>query len=83
MDREIFHLEISTEATSLYILICSLLDEGVTPTLNRIRSRWNGSEAELSRAIDDLIHNRVLEGPTSAINEAFFKLNPKDLWRQN
>ncbi len=43
MDRAIFNLEASVEATSLYILLCALLDQGEPLTLDRAHRamEWN------------------------------------------
>jgi hypothetical protein len=63
MDRAIFHLGASVTATSLYILICSLLDEGQLPMMDRIRVLWNGTQEDLSNSVEELISRGVLEPP--------------------
>lgn len=61
MDRRIFELNASINATSLYILLCALSDEGVSPTLNDARSRWNGTVEDLTSAAEELMRRNVLE----------------------
>jgi hypothetical protein len=63
MDRAIFGIGASVHATSLYILICSLLDEGRLPTLDRIRELWTGTEEVLSQSVEELISRSVLDLP--------------------
>lgn len=81
MDRAIFDLKMSTEATSLYILICSLVEQGVAPLLSHVRARWNGNEEELVKAIEELIRYRVLEERISNTHEEALQLTPRDVWR--
>lgn len=60
MDRTIFLRNLSTLATSLYILVCQLMDDDLSPTLARIRTIWNGTEQDLTVAADELIKEGVL-----------------------
>jgi hypothetical protein len=60
MDRTIFLVNASTLATSLYILVCSLLDDNLQPTLARIRGSWNGTEQDLTTAADELVKRGIL-----------------------
>jgi len=61
MDRAIFELNASVEATSLYILICALMDQGEPPSLNSARERWNGTTESLHAAAAELLRLGVLE----------------------
>jgi hypothetical protein len=81
MDRAIFSLELSLEATSIYILICSLQDEGHAPTLQRIRSLWNGTEENLRSALRELMERRVLESARELVDDIPVTLNPRDKWQ--
>lgn len=83
MDRAVFDLNMSKEATSLYILICAFLDEGVAPVRSRVADKWNGDEEDLSGAVEELIRYRVLEGPAPTTDEEAFRINPHDLWRRS
>jgi hypothetical protein len=60
MDRAIFNLKTSVEATSLYILLCALMDQGETLTLDRARVQWSGTNEELVRAAEELAERGVL-----------------------
>lgn len=60
MERAIFQLKASVEATSLYLLVCALMDEGIPATLQNIRVRWTESEEALSAAAEELVQRGVL-----------------------
>lgn len=60
MDRTIFLRNISTVATSLYIVICRLLDDDVSLTPARIRGLWNGTEADLAVAAEELVKEGIM-----------------------
>ena len=76
MDRAIFDLNASVGATSLYILICALLDQGEQGiTLDRVSVQWNGSREELHAAAEELVRRGVLSG-----GDGHFHLNSKEKW---
>jgi hypothetical protein len=83
MDRAIFDLKVSVEATSAYILICSLLDGGHHPDLDKIRSLWNGSEQSLQAAISELMERQVLQNCSELSSDTAVAANPADKWRWN
>ncbi len=60
LDRTIFLRKLSTLATSLYILLCKLLDDDLSPTLARIRGNWAGTEQELAGAAEELVREGIL-----------------------
>jgi hypothetical protein len=60
IDRTIFLRNISTLATSLYIVICRLLDDELSPTPARIRNLWKGTEADLAVAAEKLVKEGIL-----------------------
>ncbi|MCK8603614.1 hypothetical protein [Desulfoferrobacter suflitae] len=82
MDRTIFHLRASVPATSLYLLICSLLDEGQTPTLKRTKELWNGSEEEFQAAIQELTQRGILVPPRPMANGRPAHLDLTSNWRR-
>lgn len=82
MDQTIFHLRASVPATSLYILICSLLDEGQPPTLERMRKMWNGTEEELDAAIEELTQRGILVPPQVMTNGRPMQLDLTSNWRR-
>ena len=61
MDRGIFDLNASVEATSLYILLCALMDGGQSPTIEEALEKWPGTEETLLAAAEELIRRCVLE----------------------
>jgi len=60
MDRTIFLRNLSTVATSLYIMICQLLDDDLSPTPARLRKVWNGTEPDLAVAAEELVKEGIL-----------------------
>jgi len=80
MDRAIFDLKVSIEATSAYILICSLMDEGHPPALAKIRSLWNGDEDSLQSAISELMARQVLTSEGKLVPDTPIAVNPPDKW---
>ena len=65
MDRSIFNLEASVEATSLYILLCALADEKEPLTLERASLQWNGTGKDLLEAAAELLQRGVLTGEST------------------
>lgn len=54
MDRRIFSHGLSVEAVSLYILCCTLVDQGRTVSRRNIAPVWNSSEEDLNTAFSEL-----------------------------
>ena len=82
MDRAVFHLKAGVPATSLYILICSLLDEGEAPTPERAKRMWNGTEEDLIEAIHELTERGILEPAPSWANGKPERLYLERKWRR-
>jgi len=82
MDRAIFRVGASVSATSLYILICSLLDEGRLPTLDRIRELWTGTDEALSQSVEELISRGVLDPPPPWAKDSHARLYLSRTWRK-
>ena len=80
MDRLIFELKASVEATSLYILMCAFLDQGEAPTLELAKSRWNGDERSLATAAAELMELGVIERATPVPMDLPLNLMPSSLW---
>ena len=80
MDRAIFELNAGVEATSLYILLCALLDQGESLTLNRARAQWNGDEKELFEAAAELVRRGVLSTAEPLAADNILIINPRDKW---
>lgn len=83
MDRAIFDLNLNVEATSLYILTCALLDQGESPTLERIRLQWNGDEQDLSIAVQELLKHNVVTASQPIRQDEPLKVNPRSQWGRN
>jgi len=83
MDRAIFDLNLNVEATSLYILTCALLDQGESPTLERIRLQWNGNDQDLSTAVQELLKHNVVTASEPIRQDEPLKLNPRSQWSRN
>jgi len=81
MDRAIFDLKVSIEATSAYILICSLMDEGHPPALVTIQALWNGDETSLQTALDELMARQVLQPCRELTPDTPVTINPPDKWQ--
>ncbi|MDR0354485.1 MAG: hypothetical protein LBJ64_01935 [Deltaproteobacteria bacterium] len=82
MDTQIFNLNLSVYASSAYIVVCSLVGDGVQATLEAIRTRWNADEAELQKALKELGRWQVLECNKNLEGQSIYAPNPASLWRQ-
>ncbi|MHC1742859.1 MAG: hypothetical protein AB9873_07480 [Syntrophobacteraceae bacterium] len=82
MSQAIFHLKASVPATSLYLLICSMLDEGRAPTLDRARGQWTGTEESFNGAVDELTRRGVLQPPRPLENGKPVGLYLSSHWRR-
>ncbi len=80
MDRAIFELNTSVEATSLYILLCALMDMGRPPTLEEALPRWSGTEETLTSAAEELIRRCVLCASLPVPREMHLHPNTRDKW---
>jgi len=80
MDRDIFNLQASTEATSLYILICALMDLGQPPTLPQVRAKWTGDEESLQKAVRELTRRGVLESAHHSGEDEPFSVRSRENW---
>ncbi|MHC1724472.1 MAG: hypothetical protein AB9866_00330 [Syntrophobacteraceae bacterium] len=80
MDKMIFELNPSVHATSLYLIVCSFLDEGQTPTINQVLQAWNGTEDDLARAVSELCDLRILKPMDLMHNDRELLLNQRENW---
>lgn len=81
MDREIFNLKVSTEATSFYIIVCALMDQGIPPTLPEVRARWTSTEESLIAAAEELVKRGVLNSPIPVPEDMHLHPTTRDWWR--
>ena len=80
MDRAIFELDASVEATSLYIILCALMDQGVAPTLDQARPKWSGAEESLVAAAEELVRRGVLHAGLPIRPDAHLHPTTRDQW---
>lgn len=80
MDRAIFDLKASVEATSLYILLCALMDVGQAPTLENALQKWTGTEQSMHTAVRELIERCVLSGVLPIPKDKHLHPNTRDKW---
>ena len=80
MDRAIFDLKISVEATSLYILLCALMDGGQAPTLKNALLKWTGSEESLMAAARELIARCIITGADPIPEQMHLHPTTRDKW---
>ncbi len=80
MDRAIFEVKASVEATSLYILLCALMDSEQPPTLENALLKWTGSEESLVAAAEELIKRGIITGSLPIPKEMHLHPQPRDKW---
>ena len=66
MEREIFNLQLSVEATSAYILMCSLQEKGKILTDETISPYWQGTDEQLKTALVELKKRNIIQENTSS-----------------
>ena len=82
MDRAIFDIELSVEATSLYILLCALMDGGEPPTLENALPKWAGTEESLLNAAHELIGRCIISGTLPIPPNMHLHPRTRDWWCQ-
>ena len=80
MDQQIFNLNLSVHATSAYIVLCSLREDGLDPTLEALRARWTAEPELLERALGELLAWNVAERRQDREGNETFPPNPASLW---
>ncbi|KIX11551.1 hypothetical protein [Dethiosulfatarculus sandiegensis] len=78
MDRKIFEMNLSVNATSLYLLLTSLIQSGADLTDEVIASLWNGHQDELTEAQDELEKYKVVKSP----KEGWWQVLPATSWQK-
>ena len=82
MDRKIFDLNLSVEATSAYILICNLADSGTPITIESAETFWNDKPEALVSALKELNHHGIIFEAQDANQMRQYYLNPSDRWKK-
>ncbi len=80
MDRAIFEMQLSVEATSLYILLCALIDQGVPPTLEEAVHKWTGTADSLLRAAEELVKRCILRSSLPIRKDIHLHPTTRDRW---
>lgn len=80
MDRAIFNLKASIEATSFYILLCALMDAGQAPTLDNALPKWTGTKESMLNAAEELIRRCVLGAPIPIPWDIHLHPRTRDKW---
>jgi hypothetical protein len=82
MNREIFNTGLTVETISLYLLCCGLLDAGVSPTAEMLRSKWNASEEAFESSLNELLEKRILRrSPAEDPGEIELRPTDRQRWR--
>ena len=81
MNQQIFHIGLEMETVSLYLLCCGLIDAGLAASLDRIKERWNSSEQELEKCLQELIEKRILQKDTFESEGDVFIVTQPHEWR--
>jgi hypothetical protein len=82
MNQEIFNARLSVETVSLYLLCCALADEGASITLEKLRERWNSTEADLQQSLNELTGKNILRrGAADGSDDADYRLTKHTHWQ--
>ena len=81
MDRKIFTLNLSVEATSAYILVCSFVEGGAPATVESLAPFWNGPRQELPSALTELRSRGIIEEILDDRLVRRYLPNPAEFWR--
>jgi hypothetical protein len=82
MDRKIFSLNLSVEATSAYILICNLAESGTPITIESAGTFWNDTPEALVSALEELKRHWIIVEALDANEMRQYYLNASDLWKK-
>jgi len=82
MSQKIFSLNLDVETVSLYLLCCAVVDSGTAITRATLKEKWNGTQEELNRQIDQLEEMNILfrKGRTGN-GESVFVVADEKRWR--
>ena len=80
MDRMIFEINPGICATSLYIILCSHVDEGERPSLKNALRAWNSTEENLVQAARELIDLNIISAVDPLDFDGHLLLNPREKW---
>jgi len=81
MDQRIFKQGLSTEAVSLYLLICSLEDAGERISIRNITGRWNSTDAALMESLAALEEKNILAVVAAGRDNTAYRLIDATDWK--
>jgi hypothetical protein len=81
MDRSIFTLDLTVEATSAYILICGLAESGAPVTVESLGVFWNAPREALSPALEELKDRWIIQEILDERLMRRYLPNPPDCWQ--
>ena len=81
MNKKIFTMRLSIDATSLYILCCSLIDSDSVISTKNILELWNSTPAALKQSLEDLKQKNILrEILSDGEDKKIYKLENQKKW---
>ena len=80
VQQKIFKMNLSVEEISLYLLMCSLVESGLAVSLNRIKSRWNGSDSELFNSLAVLEEKGIVRLFLSEGTNRIYSIEAPERW---
>jgi hypothetical protein len=81
MNQKIFSMNLSVEATSAYILICSLAEGGAPVTIESLGSFWNGTHEALAEALKELGSYQIIHEVLDQKLMRQYLVNPPNAWQ--
>jgi len=82
MSQKIFSMDLDVETVSLYLLCCAVVDTGTAITRATLKEKWNGTQEELNRQIDQLEEMNILSRKGRTGNgESVFVVADEKRWR--
>ena len=81
MDRKIFALDLTVEATSAYILICGLVESSAPATVESLGAFWNAPREALSSALQELKGRGIIREILDERLMRRYLPNPPDSWQ--
>ncbi len=82
MDRTIFSINLSVEATSAYILICTLAESRTPVTIESAKPFWNDTSEALASALEELRRRCIIHETLDSNQVRQYFINPPDLWER-
>ena len=80
MDRKIFTLDLTVEATSAYILICGLVESAAPVTVESLGAFWNAPWEALPAALEELKGRGIIQEILDERLMRRYLPNPPNFW---